>query len=317
MLDGNWNKKRRVERELLLYIRTPYEAWYRKIFVWRRSLEGEMLWRMQKDLRKMLWVIFLEEFGSPALDRKRIMIIRYYFWLFDSDKGQSNAREFHCPSAEKIIKEGSSKHEKARWKEKYRKLNYCDGGLRRKTHNSNQISPYWQIAGDLWAGIWVIRWVFARSNLKNFSTTKATIALGFTSFPWNFSLVNNNFSDFLLASKYPHEMYKNEIISERGELSKDILLNVAEILTLRLPAGTGEKRAEKNVQFYDWENFMQNESSPRNGWRSFSHATLKHTRTLCPYLSALWQSKYWLRPLTNRRVNPGTNGKISNASTQV
>lgn len=46
-------------------------------------------------------------------------------------------------------------------------------------------------------------------------------------------------------------MYKNEIISERGELSKDILLNVAEILTLRLPAGTGEKGAEKNVQFFD------------------------------------------------------------------
>lgn len=36
-------------------------------------------------------------FGSPAVARKRIMIIRYYFWLFDSSKGQKQRLKFLRP----------------------------------------------------------------------------------------------------------------------------------------------------------------------------------------------------------------------------
>lgn len=35
-------------------------------------------------------------------------------------------------------------------------------------------------------------------------------------------------------------MSKNQFVSEYGELSNEILLNIAEILTLRLPEGSGE-----------------------------------------------------------------------------
>lgn len=35
-------------------------------------------------------------------------------------------------------------------------------------------------------------------------------------------------------------MDKNQFVSEYGELSNEILLNVAEILTLRLPEGSGK-----------------------------------------------------------------------------
>ena len=35
-------------------------------------------------------------------------------------------------------------------------------------------------------------------------------------------------------------MAKNQFVNEYGELSNEILLNVAEILTLRLPEGSGE-----------------------------------------------------------------------------
>lgn len=35
-------------------------------------------------------------------------------------------------------------------------------------------------------------------------------------------------------------MAKNQFVSEYGELSNEILLNVAELLTLRLPEGSGK-----------------------------------------------------------------------------
>lgn len=51
-------------------------------------------------------------------------------------------------------------------------------------------------------------------------------------------------SNLLVSSifgfKFSFDMNQNAFLSPQGELSESILLNVAEILTLRLPEGVGE-----------------------------------------------------------------------------
>lgn len=51
-------------------------------------------------------------------------------------------------------------------------------------------------------------------------------------------------------------MNRNAYISEHGQLSSEILLNVAEILTLRLPAGNGENLRERT--FFEMGSFGVN-----------------------------------------------------------
>lgn len=139
--------------------------------------------------------------------------------------------QFYHGNVIEIIKEGSRTSETT-WKKQHQKIELTG---RRKILTSviwNRFSLCWQIAGDLWA---CVRWNYT-INLSQHRKSQSFI------FILNFSLLSRsrNFLKTYLRLQIDFEMNKNAYVSEHGELSTDILLNVAEILALRLPEGAGK-----------------------------------------------------------------------------
>lgn len=102
-------------------------------------------------------------------------------------------------------------------------------------------------------------------------------------------------------------MTVNDYISEHGQLSKKVLLNVAEILTLRLPEGVGEDKflgvlwGKTWVKFY-WkfgENLRQiNENWVLNNSRAH-HRSKMGEKIPCLQSKRFQAQSFALHPLTD------------------
>lgn len=132
MLDENWNKKSRnvrcsevweFGRNFIWFFNSlvgsymwggniseangAIGSWFGVIFFndflfvftknWMLSRRHHKLCKAAIPATQFLYHAQNNRFGSPAVARKRIMIIRYYFWLFDSNRGQKQRLKFLGP----------------------------------------------------------------------------------------------------------------------------------------------------------------------------------------------------------------------------